>query len=337
MPKLNIATKSTLYNTQSKYMIGKEYFENLYKEGLLPDCNRGFVSGNCNCKSYAKNILCGKEYCKDCGKEGSPQHQKRFNRWLPKAKALNKFGVLVVTIPEQLRGKYQSKIKLSQFRTALKNKIKTLGFKRGLMRWHLFGDCIYCNGKSCYKCNHTGAGNVYKPHLNIVIDNGFIKDIHNSKVLTELKKFITNFWKKQFNQTFENVINYHYSKKLTDRLHQIKYITRSTFRIYDQEIDERLKNYRLTTVWGTWNDKVITPEEAEDNNCCLDCKSNIRWIGYTKLNGINSIKYLKNGKFKIIATDIKNQALEKSIRLRPETVIRLPSPHQASYSRPARP
>lgn len=324
-----------LYRNKSRYIAGKEYFENLYKSGQLPDCNRGFVSGNCNCKSYAKNILCGKEYCKDCGREGSPQHQKRFNRWLPKAKALNKFGVLVVTIPEQLRHKYHNKTKLSDFRTALKNKLKALGFDRGLMRWHLFGDCVYCNGKQCYKCNHTGAGNIYKPHLNVVIDSGFIKDIHNSKILTELKKFITNYWKRIFNQKFENVINYHYSKRLSDRLHQIKYITRSTFRIYDQETDETLHKYRLTTVWGTWKDKVITEEEAIDNNCCTDCNKSIRWIGYTKLNGINKIKYLTNGKFKIIASDFESQTLEKSTRLRIKTTLRPASAQQAYYSRPA--
>lgn len=335
MPKLNTTTKPIYYNTKSSYIKGKKYFEDLYKSGQLPDCNRGFVYGNCGCESYAKNILCGKEYCKDCGRDGSPQHQKRFNRWMPKARALNKFGVLVVTIPEQLRYKYQNKIKLSALRTALKNKLKKLGFQKGLMRWHLFGDCDYCKGKACYKCNHTGAGNIFKPHLNIVIESGYIKDI-NASLIDELKKFITAYWQKIFNKTFTNVINYHYAKRLTDRIHQVKYITRSTFRIYDQEIDEDLKKYRMTSTWGNWKDIKIEKEEAIDNNCCTNCNNSIRWIKYSQLNNVNSIKYLTNGKFKIISSNYENKTLEKSTRLRTAPSIWRTSAEQANYTRAAR-
>lgn len=336
MPKLKMTYKSKLYKSNSKYIQGKKYFEDLYKSGTLPDCSRGFVSGNCGCNTYAKNIICGKEYCKDCGREGSPQHQKRFNRWLPKARTLNKFGVLVITIPEELRYKYQNKIRLSTFRTALKNKLKRLGFEKGLMRWHLFGDCNYCNGKACYKCNHTGAGNEFKPHLNVIIESGFIKNIASSEILLQLKNFIQEFWKAKFKKEYAININYHYSKRITDRVHQVKYITRSTFRIYDQETDENLKNYRLTTVWGKWKNVKIEKEEAEDNNCCTDCNKKIRWIKFTKLNYVKQITYLTNGKFKIIAGDIEDPSPQKPTRLRIETNLRTAGTYKNSYSRLAR-
>jgi len=209
MPKVKIDYSSKVYKASSKYIQGKKYFEDLYNSGQLPDCNRGFISGYCGCNTYAKNILCGKEYCKDCGREGSPQHQKRFNRWMPKARALKQFGVLVITIPEEIRYKYLNKIRLSDFRTAIKNKLKRLGCERGLMRWHLFGDCVYCEGKSCAKCEHTGAGSDFKPHLNIVIEKGFIKDINNSELLNDLKNFVTSYWKRAYNKEFIANINYH--------------------------------------------------------------------------------------------------------------------------------
>jgi hypothetical protein len=337
MPKLKMTYKSKLYKSNSKYMQGKEYFEQLYKSGALPDCSRGFVKGNCGCTSYAKNIICGKEYCKDCGREGSPQHQKRFNRWLPKARALNKFGVLVVTIPEELRYKYQNKIRLSAFRTAIKNKLKRLGFEKGLMRWHLFGDCEWCKGKACYKCNHTGAGNEFKPHLNIIIESGFIKDINNSTILTELKSFVQDFWKAKFKKKYAININYHYSKQITDRVHQVKYITRSTFRIYDQQTDELLKSYRMTTVWGVWKKVVIEKEEALDNNECPECKKFIRWIKYDKLTNINTIIHLQHGKFKIVTGNLKSKTPEKSTRLRIETALRPPSTYEINFTRFAQP
>lgn len=337
MPKLKMSYKSNVYKSNSKYIQGKKYFEDLYKSATLPDCSRGFVKGNCGCSSYAKNILCGKEYCKDCGREGSPQHQKRFNRWLPKARTLNKFGVLVVTIPEELRYKYQNKIRLSAFRTALKNKLKRLGFEKGLMRWHLFGDCEYCKSKGCYKCKHTGAGSDFKPHLNIIIESGFIKNINTSEILTQLKNFVQDFWKAKFKKEYTININYHYSKQITDRVHQIKYITRSTFRIYDQQTDELLKNYRLTTVWGVWKKVKLEAEEALDNNNCPECKTFIRWIGYNKLTNFNTIIHLQHGKFKIVTSDTESSTLKKPTRLRAKATVWKASPHEINFTRFARP
>lgn len=334
---MKMTYKSKVYKSNSKYIQGKEYFEKLYKNGNLPDCSRGFTTGYCGCTSYAKNIICGKEYCKDCGREGSPQHQKRFNRWLPKAKSLNKFGVLVVTIPEELRYKYQNKIRLSAFRTAIKNKLKRLGFDKGLMRWHLFGDCEWCNGKSCYKCNHTGAGNEFKPHLNIVIESGYIKNLHESEMLNELKNFVQDFWKSKFKEVFKININYHYSKKIEDKIHQVKYITRSTFRIYDEEVAQDLKKYRMTTVWGTWKNLEIKKEEALDNNQCPECSAAIKWVKYDKLTNIKTIIHLHHGKFKIIASDYESKALEKPTRLRTQTALRRPSAHEINFTRFARP
>lgn len=329
--------KSKAYNSNTKYKQGKEYFEKLYKSGALPDCSRGFTTGYCGCTSYAKNIICGKEYCKDCGREGSPQHQKRFNRWMPKAKTLNKFGVLVITVPEELRYKYQNKIRLSAFRGAVKNKLKRMGYDKGLMRWHLFGDCEWCLGKACYKCNHTGAGNEFKPHLNIVIESGYIKNIHESEMLNELKNFVQDFWKTKFKEVFKMNINYLYAKKIEDKVHQVKYITRSTFRIYDEEVAQDLKKYRMTTVWGKWKKLEIQKDEALDNNECPECKKFIRWIKYDKLTNINTIIHLKHGKFKIVTGNLKSKTPEKPTRLRTQTALRPPSAHQINFTRFARP
>lgn len=326
MPKLKTDYKSKCYKANSRYIKGKEYFEQLYKSGALPDCSRGFITGYCGCNSHAKNVICGKEYCADCGREGSPQHQKRFNRWMPKAKSLNKFGVLVITMPEELRYKYLNKIRLSAFRTAIKNKLKRLGYDKGLMRWHLFGDCEFCNGNACYKCNHTGAGKEFKPHLNIIIESGYIKNLNDSEILTELKNFVKSFWLMKFKQEYTININYHYSKGITDKVHQVKYITRSTFRIYDQKIDESLKKYRMTTVWGKWDKvKLETPEEKNAAGCCEDCNSFIKWQKFEKLN-VNKYQYQQNGKFKIIADDLKNKTSEKSVRLRTSDFVRSAGP-----------
>lgn len=334
MPKVKIDYSSKVYTASSKYIQGKKYFEDLYNSGQLPDCNRGFISGYCGCNTYAKNILCGKEYCKDCGREGSPQHQKRFNRWMPKARALKQFGVLVITIPEEIRYKYLNKIRLSDFRTAIKNKLKRLGCERGLMRWHLFGDCVYCEGKSCAKCEHTGAGSDFKPHLNVVIEKGFIKDIHNSELLNDLKNFVTSYWKRAYNKEFIANINYHYSKRLTDKIHQVKYITRSTFRIYDQEIEESLKKYRLTTVWGSFKNIELNSDEKEAVNCCADCNNFIKWQKFEKLS-IYNFKYLTNGKFKIISNNPKNPPPKESAGFRATDFVWSASKNALNNSRSA--
>ena len=313
------------YN-DTKYLQGKAYFEALYESGQLPVCSRGFQTGRCSTvHKFAFNVICGKEYCSGCGREGSPQHQKRFNRWLPKVKSFESCGFFVFTLPKELWQTYLNKLRLSAFRTALKNKLKRIGFDRGLMRWHLFGDCQQCEGKGCNHCNYTGAGTEFKPHLNVIVEWGYMENITTNEIMLSLQNFVKDYLKKKHNFTIDKpVINYSYADKKNQStiVHQCKYITRSTFRIYDQSIAEILNKYRLTTTWGTFIPvyEEHNADEKLSNNICPHCNTPIIWIGFESQMKFTKLINLKNGRYEIPPpdqlhrTDQNDQTVKKQIR-----------------------
>lgn len=337
-------TSTTISYNDTKYVQGKAYFSALYASGRLPECSKGFVSGRCATgHMYASNVICGKEYCEDCGKDGSPQHQKRFNRWLPKVKSLESCGFFVFTLPKQLWGSYMNKIRLSAFRTALKNKLKRIGFDRGLMRWHLYGDCHTCNGHGCNVCKYTGAGKEYKPHLNVIVEWGFMDNINENAIMLSIKQFVKDYLKKKHQLTLLNpVINYSYADKKNEKTisHQVKYITRATFRIYEQSAAEILKNYRLTTTWGTFKPvySTITKDEKLDNSICPKCDKPIIWSGFKHEINFTHLINLQNGKFEIPPdelrrTDTPCQIDKNEIGYTPQKVFRAEHTHAPSMPR----
>jgi len=102
---------------ESKYMQGKRYFNNLFARGEVPKCSPGYIYGACNGgHKFASVQLCGKEYCSECGKDGSPIHSRRVSRWLPKVEQFTQVGYLVVTIPIELRPYFLNKDRLKHFR-----------------------------------------------------------------------------------------------------------------------------------------------------------------------------------------------------------------------------
>jgi hypothetical protein len=290
----------------NRYQEGKQYFAELYLSGQIPICSKGFVTGGCSDgHKYANNVLCGKEFCSDCGRDGSPIHCTRFLRWWPKADNFNSLGYYVVTIPECIREYYKSKIRLSEFRTAIKNKFKELGYTSGLMRWHLFGSCKSCGGKNCKECNYTGAGKNFNPHLNILIEGGYIENLEADKNFSALKNFIKSYFKRKNNYTDYVVLNYSYASKTENKINFVKYITRSTFRIYDFELAKIFFNYRMTSTFGNFKEvnqeqKIQSIEHKLENNICIICSKAIKWNKLTKITEIqNPLKHLTNGKFKI--------------------------------------
>jgi len=295
---------------KTRYLKGKNHFEKMYSAYVLPGCSKGFLPGSCpSGHQFVKNVLCCKEYCPDCGKDGSPIHRTRIDRWMPYIRALKNVGYLVVTVPQEIRYELLDKAKLMKFRTDLKAKLKKMGYDRGLMRFHLFGDCKQCQGHGCEDCKQTGAGSNYNPHLNIIIDQGYIPDIQNSKFRIELDNFLKRYWKKHFNKIVPVInLKFTYTTDAQKIGHIVKYICRSTFKIYNEEVAESLHNSRLTSTWGKWPDKFIKKEEKLSNNLCVKCENKhslIKWESLKKTEHVErkGMEYLKNG-FYYIAPDL---------------------------------
>jgi len=227
-------------------------------------CQEGFISGQCtNGHKWAKSVICAKEWCTVCGKKESDLHRRRYFRWWDKAHSLNKVGKIVITFPTQWHDFYSDLDTLRRFRISVKSHLKKSGYKKGLMRWHWAGDCQYCKKwkgvdgfTGCKHCRFTGSGSDFRPHLNIVIESGFLNPAKLDIFLTGIKQMARDW-------AFANgsimdcdfdilpVVNYTYGKTPEQITHAIKYITRPTARLLPPDnIRLQLHKFRSSQTWG---------------------------------------------------------------------------------------
>jgi len=198
-------------------------------------CSKWAVIGQCaDGHTVAKEILCGREWCPVCGEEWSKAHQRRFARWLPKAQQIAKMGYWVIEWPDASRSKLRTKRELSDMGKLVKVCFVELGYRRGLRRWHWFGD--QRQGK-------------FNPHLNLLIDG-----CHISKERLEL---IKEELREKLNEP-SLIVNYHYRNTVKQMVHTLKYVTRATFlfRSWDDELASGLFNFQNSNYWGVWHDEI---------------------------------------------------------------------------------
>lgn len=213
-------------------------FDNSY---LLPLCPAWVTLAECNQgHQFAKELLCGKEWCCTCGQDWSSSHQRRFARWLPKAKQLSQAGYLVITFPVKYRYRLRSKDALSNFRNKIIHYLKSHGISRGLVRWHFFG----------------GNSISFHPHLNLILDSGRL----SKRFLTTLRLYLQSVL------DISNIV-FHYSfvTEIPKIIHILKYVTRSTFKVksWDEFFADELYNFRNQTSFGSWKDPEIWPKSID--------------------------------------------------------------------------
>lgn len=250
----------------------------------LPACSFSFLKLQCaDGHQIAKAIYCGREWCPTCGQKNSLYHKRRIKLFAPRlTQQIQMMGYMVITIPIEIRNKFMSKFDLNQFRTFIRRKFKRENFAgtdKGFMRWHFAGDCKKCEGRKCDACNHTGADHEYHPHLNILFNTtGFIVE----EKLKQLKKEIGSWFrlyaqwddkrdKKDENYGLANVY-YKYSDDVGKQKHWVKYVTRATWRFYNEKICTIIKGYRVGVCYGKF--EPVIPEDtasAIEHKCCPVC------------------------------------------------------------------
>lgn len=286
---------SSIDSIITRYAKGKKHFSDLIEAGKIPLCSPGYVRGSCkNGHHFANLQFCGKEYCKDCSRDGSPIHQRRVNKWFAKVTEWNEMGYLVITIPEDLRILFYDKNVLRDFRQKALRKLKEdFHIEKGLARYHWFGDCIHCAGKGCSDCAGSGAGDTFYPHLNILFPSGYIDRIE--EYLQPLKKWMFQYFIKLLNSQIDGlacgvkdwddesegifehwlqvrrllivdslVVNFSYVSSESEKMNRVKYVTRSTFRRYSRDVRDLLFNFRNCVVWGWKKTDPICDDDAEE-------------------------------------------------------------------------
>jgi hypothetical protein len=239
-----------------------------------------FFYGECeNGHKFLKAGGCNKEICAVCGKVGSALHWQRYGRWIGKAlwmlKEYEAVGYMVITLPKEYWEKDREKLK--KFRRYIIRKLKRLGFKVGKLRYHWAGD----RNKTFY------------PHLNILMAGGWIDEETLEQLKVEVGKWLGYEGKV--------VIDYHYSSEIRKIRHWVKYITRPTLLLIEDEgLRERVwvevvQGFRNDVEWGKpgcieWEKseedwEILERELGEEelkalylaHNICPYCKSKIKW------------------------------------------------------------
>lgn len=312
----------------TSYQKGKAYFDNAIRSGKILNCSPGYVAGNCpGGHRFAAVQFCGREYCPDCSRDGSPIHQRRVKKGWQNLKDHKKIGYFVLTIPENLRYLFYDKTILRDFRFKILRKLKEdYNLSSGFARWHWFGDCQHCGGAGCIGCNNTGAGNYWHPHLNILAPGtGYIDDLET--YLKPLRLFMAGYFKKLLNKEIEMyeflikqtgseelmtllddlhyrkstiksdllVVNYSYASDEKKIMNMVKYVTRSTFKIYDESVKSLLYNFRNTVCWGWKKSDCNIDENIQEPVYCPACKAAgvdhiIKWGGLNKFKLTDKIK-----------------------------------------------
>lgn len=252
--------------------------EERYGRRLVVDCPSAFTMGKCECgKVYAKQIQCGREWCPVCGAEWSDAHQRRFSRWWGKVALMPSVGYLVCTIPPDLRPVVNEsdldslKKRLNEIRKGFVDRLKRMGYRRGLSRWHWFGD----------------YGHAFHPHLNVLIDESIV----SPERLEEYKLA----WKEALGMSEDSVVSVHYAYRdsIGKIIHTVKYVTRATFRRIEDYKDGllaiALHGYRNNHWWGAncWEGEVMWElQEGEgvvseviklESSVCPECGRHLIW------------------------------------------------------------
>lgn len=231
-------------------------------------CGWWSLPGEClNGHEFAKELLCGREWCPTCGPDDSKVHKRRFARWLPKAQQMAVMGYLVVTMPMAVRERFRDVGELRKFRRSVIRALKARGFQRGLARWHYFGDA------------HPG---VYHPHLNLLVSRGRLP----KGLLAEVKQAVKGLLGVEV-----VVVHYKYTRRPGKMVHWLKYVTRATFRdsTWDEELADRLYRFNNCVAWGRWDGPeawTLAPGEdaigevaSLERGYCPFCHMPVEWFG----------------------------------------------------------
>lgn len=234
-----------------------------------------------NGHSYAKEIVCGREWCKRCGDNATPgyrgsvAHRRRIARLLPKARQLDRIGYFVLTVPTELRVHLRSKEMLSALGVAVRRLMVRLGFDRGFRRWDWFGEKAVKGGRP-----------VFHPHMNVVVEAGWIEP--------EMIERVKRGWRRILAQaTGQDVpsIDVHYDFAATpgQKYHRVRYVTKATFHNWrwDEQAAGELIGFRNSQTWGKWDGEPVweAPDvEAPDDaaakiteGLCPECDAEIPW------------------------------------------------------------
>lgn len=251
-------------------------------------CAQWAVLGKCaNGHQWAKELVCGREWCPTCGQDDSVAHKRRTARWTPRAQQIASMGYLVITIPPSARWQLTHPAHLRFATKALldvlrghrtKHERRVDGYwPRGLARWHWFGE----------------KPGIFHPHLNVLVDGGYLP----RHTLRQLKRDLAKAVKQR-----DLVVYYQYSRKPAKKAHWTRYVNRPTFtdRSWAPDFIETLYNFHSSRSWGKWEGQQLWGDSdphhnhdsiiaALETHTCPICHSPVEWTRPRRLSDLRAL------------------------------------------------
>jgi len=274
-----------------------------------PKCAKWALPGECeNGHLFAKVLMCGKEWCPDCGEKGSWIHRRRVARLLPKAQQMKTFFYINVEWPIRSRNKLRTSY------LTFEQASERLGvYGKTIQKWTSEGKLLVVGVNSMgeqivrvptklllqqmririskllkkfgfdrgmdrwhFFGDDDPVGRGYNPHLNVIVETGFLP----YRVLEQLKALL----RIELSEP-ELIVNGSYRKTAAEKVHTLKYITRATFldRSWDERLADDLYGFQNTHSWGRWKSELLWVMDnrpgvvAFEANKCPSCGAAIKW------------------------------------------------------------
>jgi hypothetical protein len=180
---------------------------------------------------YWVRVPCRREWCPECGKEGSLYHRWVYYRLLPYALQMvgmaGALGYLVVTCPKEHREAMKEPKVMSEFREEVSGICEEEGLWPAVYRWHFAGD----------------KGRCWYPHLNVLFPMGYIEPEDLDRIKRKIERRIG-----------VRVVYYEYTRELGKVMHIVRYVSRPTWNLQNEVGPERFKNFKK---WGVWGKKKL--------------------------------------------------------------------------------
>lgn len=272
---------------------------------LSGNCGRWCLKGKCQLGGhrFTRPLICGYEWCVNCGQDGSDAHKKRKAPWIEKVMSAESWLYLVFTLPPEIRANYRTKKKLAALGVAVKRLLQRVGFDRGLRRDHFFGD----------------RSRVYHPHVNVLVPGEWMDAV----TLARIKRSFAIILGVDVDRVNVRV---EVKRGPVAVLHSVRYITRATFKNqeWDPELARELVGFRNSSSWGrNWERVWEMPkgEEKEgaevngalaarllDMGVCPDCGGSIKWEGIETFHKGALWREVGGGYYTAVAGDARAKA-----------------------------
>ncbi|MBA7588464.1 hypothetical protein ES708_30522 [subsurface metagenome] len=206
--------------------------------GFAEKCGQWALYGECqNGHRFAVQIFCGKPWHAGCREI---MHRRKIAKLLPKVQQLLPAGHLVIRPPNELQVFYLDRRGRRIFIKRVIKALKSLGYRRGIIFIHYFGD----------------DPTRFAFHLDVLVDGGFLEP----EVLDERKANLRRLIYpasvvKRWGDTL--AVNYSYKPTWGQVYGALKYCTRPTFTQLEgnERAADSIRGERTIRRWGRWDEE----------------------------------------------------------------------------------